>query len=236
MVECKVKRQAENNFRNEIPGEANVDYPTLASVPETSFSCSNRVSGGYYADVETDCQVFHICGSSNSVFGSIKYSFVCPNGTVFNQQYFICDWWYNVDCALAPDFYNLNENIGVEPPKSNNNGNQNRRPSSAAGPNKFQSGLQQPEDSLPTYGTPNKSSRLMKKPKKLGRGKGRKSPVRIEITSNDADVFRFPHFGGDSGRQKRTNDLDILTEQEKFLFVSDHEDLEDEYVHNPIFD
>ena len=27
------------------------------------------------------------------------YSFLCPNGTIFNQEYFICDWWFNVDCA-----------------------------------------------------------------------------------------------------------------------------------------
>ncbi len=28
-----------------------------------------------------------------------KYSFLCPNGTLFNQVYFICDWWFNVDCS-----------------------------------------------------------------------------------------------------------------------------------------
>ena len=31
--------------------------------------------------------------------GLNKYSFLCPNGTLFNQEYFICDWWFNVDCA-----------------------------------------------------------------------------------------------------------------------------------------
>ena len=113
-VECRGKCQADNGFRNEIPGEANIVYPTLALVPDTSFSCANRVMGGYYADVETECQVFHICGGSNNVFGSIKYSFVCPNGTIFHQQYFTCDWWYNVDCQMAPDFYDLNKNIGDE--------------------------------------------------------------------------------------------------------------------------
>ena len=30
-----------------------------------------------------------------------KYTFLCPNGTIFNQAYFICDWWFNVDCAEA---------------------------------------------------------------------------------------------------------------------------------------
>ena len=31
----------------------------------------------------------------------VKYDFLCPNGTLFNQQYFICDWWFNVDCSLV---------------------------------------------------------------------------------------------------------------------------------------
>ena len=99
----------------EIPGEAGVDYPVYASVPDTSFSCENRVSGGYYGDTETACQVFHICLSSgSSYFGLIKYSFVCPNGTVFQQKYFTCDWWYNVDCGASQDYYDLNNNLFKE--------------------------------------------------------------------------------------------------------------------------
>ena len=34
-------------------------------------------------------------------FASFRYSFLCPNGTLFEQQYFICDWWFNVDCSLV---------------------------------------------------------------------------------------------------------------------------------------
>ena len=34
---------------------------------------------------------------------SPRYSFLCPNGTLFNQQYFICDWWFNVDCSLVTE-------------------------------------------------------------------------------------------------------------------------------------
>ena len=120
-----------NGILQEIPGEAGVDYPVLASVPDTGFSCDNRVSGGYYADTETACQVykifvhvffykkkiyacqvFHICLSSgSSYFGLIKYSFVCPNGTMFQQKYFTCDWWYNVDCGASQDYYDLNNNL-----------------------------------------------------------------------------------------------------------------------------
>lgn len=43
-------------------------------------------------------------------------SFLCPNGTMFNQQYFICDWWYNVDCGATTNFYALNEFIYEENP------------------------------------------------------------------------------------------------------------------------
>ena len=55
---------------------------------------------GYYADPEAECQVFHIC-SDDGAGGLAKYSFLCPNGTIFNQNYFICDWWFNVDCSEA---------------------------------------------------------------------------------------------------------------------------------------
>ena len=39
---------------------------------------------GYYADPEAECQVFHIC-SDDGQGGMTKYSFLCPNGTIFNQ-------------------------------------------------------------------------------------------------------------------------------------------------------
>merc|ERR1711892_1570654 len=81
-----------------IPGVAGDDYPIFAEVPETSFLCDGQTNGGYYADTEAQCQAFHICASDGH--GSLtKYSFLCPNGTIFNQNYFICDWWFNVDCA-----------------------------------------------------------------------------------------------------------------------------------------
>ena len=30
-------------------------------LPETSFTCEDKVSGSYYADVEASCQLFHVC-------------------------------------------------------------------------------------------------------------------------------------------------------------------------------
>ena len=89
-----------------ISGE---DYPIFAFAPDTSFLCDGQIQG-YYADPEADCQSFHICANLGDG-GLTKYSFLCPNGTLFNQQYFICDWWFNVDCSLAESFYSLNEEI-----------------------------------------------------------------------------------------------------------------------------
>lgn len=89
-----------------IPGDAGVDYPVLREVPDTSFSCEAQEHPGLYADTEADCQVFHICQKAGR-----HDSFLCPNGTVFNQQYFVCDWWYNFACDSAKSFFGLNEFI-----------------------------------------------------------------------------------------------------------------------------
>ena len=96
-----------------IPGLPGEDYPIFAEVPDTSFTCDGQVEGGYYSDPEGECQVFHICGSDGNG-GLTKYSFLCPNGTIFHQQYFVCDWWFNVDCSLAESLYSLNDEIAAE--------------------------------------------------------------------------------------------------------------------------
>ena len=33
---------------------------------------------------------------------------------MFDQQYFVCDFWFNVDCAQAESFYFLNDEIAAE--------------------------------------------------------------------------------------------------------------------------
>merc|ERR1711936_1122047 len=96
-----------------VPGVPGEDYPIYAEVPETAFSCDGQVDGGYYADPEAECQVFHIC-TADGAGGLAQYSFLCPNGTVFNQNYFICDWWFNFDCSEAEGLYSLNDEIAAE--------------------------------------------------------------------------------------------------------------------------
>ncbi|EZA61316.1 hypothetical protein X777_12023 [Ooceraea biroi] len=81
-----------------VTGQPGVDYPALTSIPATSFSCRG-LRGGYYADLETNCQVFHICDNGR------KISFLCPNGTIFQQSQLICDWWFKVDCSKSTELY-----------------------------------------------------------------------------------------------------------------------------------
>merc|ERR1712098_387348 len=57
-----------------------------------SFSCDNQAYG-YYADVESGCEIFHICVpvESEEEQKTLKYSFFCGNGTVFDQEYLVCN-------------------------------------------------------------------------------------------------------------------------------------------------
>merc|ERR1712173_468528 len=100
-------------LQGSIPGVPGEDYPIYAEVPESGFACDGQVDGGYYADPEAECQAFHIC-TADGAGGLSKYSFLCPNGTLFNQNYFICDWWFNFDCAEAEGLYSLNDEIAAE--------------------------------------------------------------------------------------------------------------------------
>ncbi|XP_014481906.1 PREDICTED: uncharacterized protein LOC106748173 [Dinoponera quadriceps] len=89
-----------------ISGVAGKDYPIFREVPQTRFECEQQQYPGYYADPEAECQAFHICQR-----GGRKDSFLCPNGTLFNQPRLVCEWWYNVDCSSAPSFYSINEAV-----------------------------------------------------------------------------------------------------------------------------
>ncbi|CAL8074832.1 unnamed protein product [Orchesella dallaii] len=92
-----------------IPGEAGIDYPIFGEIPKTSFSCKDHPWPGYYADTQARCQVFWICQKHR------MDGFLCPNGTLFNQQVFVCDWWFNVDCSAAPEFYSRNQFVYAGP-------------------------------------------------------------------------------------------------------------------------
>ncbi|XP_017480662.1 PREDICTED: mucin-5AC [Rhagoletis zephyria] len=95
---------------NCILGQAQLDYrkpwPTysLQNMPQTRFTCHDKILGGYYADAETQCQMFHVCVKVAGV-GVQDFRFLCPNGTAFDQEAQICADWGDVDCESSVLYY-----------------------------------------------------------------------------------------------------------------------------------
>jgi len=87
-------------------GRPGVDYPTLSVIPKTSFDCKTQRYKGFFGDPETNCQVWHYCDLNGG-----QASFLCPNGTIFNQVSLTCDWWFNVKCDTTTQLYVLNERL-----------------------------------------------------------------------------------------------------------------------------
>ncbi|KAG8183025.1 hypothetical protein JTE90_017111 [Oedothorax gibbosus] len=87
-----------------IPGKMWEDYPAHATVPkDTSFRCKDYDYAGYFGDTEAGCQAYHVCFPDGR-----NASFLCVNGTVFHQRYYVCDWWFHYDCLGSPNDYHLN--------------------------------------------------------------------------------------------------------------------------------
>ncbi|GBL87672.1 hypothetical protein AVEN_81303-1 [Araneus ventricosus] len=82
----------------------------------TSFICNNE---GYYADIENNCQIFHICHIAFHADGTSEmqqWSFMCGNQTVFNQFSFTCSSYEDaVPCGSSGDFFYLNGNLHAGP-------------------------------------------------------------------------------------------------------------------------
>ncbi|CAF4833633.1 U-scoloptoxin(01)-Cw1a-like [Pieris napi] len=68
-------------------------YPVFDRPPHTEFSCAGRPRG-YYADVQAGCQAYHFCWRHRLVNTDL-----CTNGTLFNEQFQVCDHFYNVRCG-----------------------------------------------------------------------------------------------------------------------------------------
>ncbi|KAH8315237.1 hypothetical protein KR074_006845, partial [Drosophila pseudoananassae] len=93
-------------------------WPTysLQNMPKTQFTCHDKILGGYYADPETQCQMFHVCVKLpgvgllhrrvNPFVQQVQdYRFLCPNTTAFDQELQICANWADVDCDKATSLY-----------------------------------------------------------------------------------------------------------------------------------
>ena len=113
-------------YDENVAGEPGVDYPIFAAPPDTGFSCAAKE--GLYADPGSDCQAWHVCLAPDR-----QWSFLCPNGTIFNQEIFTCVWWFDFDCGAAESLYSLNEDLYSEQPSTASQSQSQARPA-APGP------------------------------------------------------------------------------------------------------
>ncbi|KAK7024221.1 hypothetical protein SK128_004555 [Halocaridina rubra] len=88
---------------------------------DTGFSCVNRPYG-YYADQDNSCRIFHVCNPALFSSGKIQtyqYSFMCGEGTIFDQNELTCKMAYDATpCQDAPNYYSRNEEFGRPEEKS----------------------------------------------------------------------------------------------------------------------
>ncbi|GIY34254.1 chitin-binding type-2 domain-containing protein [Caerostris extrusa] len=112
VVKTKTKtiEKVEDDGDDGVLGNPGEDYPTYYEIPFTNFDCKEYNAPGFYADVQAGCQLFHNCDTKLQ-----KHSFLCPNGTIFRQELFICDWWYNVRCEDSPEHYPLSDTLYAQP-------------------------------------------------------------------------------------------------------------------------
>ncbi|KAL3236806.1 hypothetical protein MRX96_022212 [Rhipicephalus microplus] len=82
---------------------------------KTTFECPAK--NGYFADVENECLIFHVCNVVTYPDGKTEiqqFSFFCGNQTMFNQLSLTCAFPEEaVPCQNAPDFFYVNDNIGI---------------------------------------------------------------------------------------------------------------------------
>jgi len=88
----------------------------------TEFSC-NDLPYGYYADEANYCLVFHICYPALFSSGKVEtyqYSFMCGEGTQFDQNKMVCVSRESaLPCEQTKNYYFRNAEFGLPHEKSN---------------------------------------------------------------------------------------------------------------------
>ncbi|GFX92892.1 chitin-binding type-2 domain-containing protein [Trichonephila clavipes] len=64
--------------------------------------CRKRMIRYFYAEIDNETSI------KTGTFSNAYMSFLCPNGTVFNQATFVCEWWHNVDCSKSEQHFAKN--------------------------------------------------------------------------------------------------------------------------------
>ncbi|XP_053956752.1 titin [Anastrepha ludens] len=130
--EVEAERPAPEPLAPEYP-----EMPSTLTLPSNAtsirtditdnFSCDDKVYG-YYADVENDCQIFHVCLPVTYADGkenTFRWSFICPEETVFSQDSFTCMRREDmaITCEDSVNYYELNRNFGNTEEQSANSNN-----------------------------------------------------------------------------------------------------------------
>ncbi|GFS42314.1 chitin-binding type-2 domain-containing protein [Nephila pilipes] len=104
LATCSAMPKRTRRAAYDLPDGINLLLQDLRS----TFSCQGD---GYYADVDNNCQIFHVCHGFEE--GSPRqWSFACGNQTIFNQLTFTCSYPEEaIPCNKAPDFFYLNGNM-----------------------------------------------------------------------------------------------------------------------------
>jgi len=101
-----------------MPYELSAGADLRLSEPlQRTFSCDN-LPYGYYADVDNNCEVFHVCQPIADDIGALvetaHYTFMCGQGTVFDQINLACQHRSLApNCEEAGSFFrSANEGFG----------------------------------------------------------------------------------------------------------------------------
>lgn len=131
-----------------LPPAPQPDGPSVFVLPDGAniivgqiregFTCEGKIYG-YYADINNDCKIFHVCVPVLDAEGqpsqpALIFSFFCNNGTLFNQENLVCDHAENVDCSQSETFYSVNQEFGKIPEQSGRSAPQAPPAPVAAGP------------------------------------------------------------------------------------------------------
>jgi len=114
----RYKRQDDGPTQDPISASLGLvsDADTIRENIVDEFTCDGRVYG-YYADVANDCQLFHVCYPVLYPDGQqemIKWSFICPNQTIFDQANLVCSFPLDaIPCEEAPNFYDGPESLNA---------------------------------------------------------------------------------------------------------------------------
>ncbi|KAG7155089.1 U-scoloptoxin(01)-Cw1a-like 23 [Homarus americanus] len=97
-------------FLFELPSDAEL---VLGGI-QTGFDCAN-LPYGYYADEANNCAIYHVCLPyiDNNIVVTRHFSFMCGEGTVFDQEHLVCATPENASpCSQSSSFRRSNEYFG----------------------------------------------------------------------------------------------------------------------------